>query len=164
METLYGAFVVKGAYFYVRPGQTDFLGPTRIEERARAGLEAGPLSQWLYAGLTEAGFETTLMETRHVKAALSAMRSKDWCFSATTGPRSLLRARRHTCCGRMTKSEGSPRVVSTNTRTHILVFGGCRDPTMMQWQAAQIRAVLVQDIRRDTSTVSCPGGSSASRP
>jgi transposase len=36
------------------------------------GLEAGPLSQWLYAGLTEAGFVTSLMETRHVKAALSA--------------------------------------------------------------------------------------------
>src|SRR5262245_42051510 len=38
----------------------------------RIGLEAGPLSQWLYACLTDAGFETTLMETRHVKAALSA--------------------------------------------------------------------------------------------
>src|SRR5215813_9739690 len=36
------------------------------------GLEAGPLSQWIYAGLTVAGFVTTLMETRHVKAALSA--------------------------------------------------------------------------------------------
>jgi transposase len=42
----------------------------------RIGLEAGPLSQWLYAGLTDAGFETTLMETRHVKAALSAMTVK----------------------------------------------------------------------------------------
>ena len=42
----------------------------------RIGLEAGPLSQWLYAGLTEAGFETVLMETRHVKAALSAMTVK----------------------------------------------------------------------------------------
>src|SRR4051812_49266214 len=37
------------------------------------GLEAGPLSQWLHAGLSEAGFETVLLETRHVKAALSAM-------------------------------------------------------------------------------------------
>src|SRR5262252_4716235 len=36
------------------------------------GLEAGPLSQWIYAGLTEAGFVTSLMETRHVNAALSA--------------------------------------------------------------------------------------------
>src|SRR5690242_19992564 len=39
----------------------------------RIGLEAGPLSQWLHAGLTRAGFETVLLETRHVKAALSAM-------------------------------------------------------------------------------------------
>jgi transposase len=39
----------------------------------RIGLEAGPLSQWLHAGLTEAGFEVVLLETRHVKAALSAM-------------------------------------------------------------------------------------------
>src|SRR5215203_5795147 len=39
----------------------------------RIGLEAGPLSQWLHAGLSEAGFETVLLETRHVKAALSAM-------------------------------------------------------------------------------------------
>ncbi len=42
----------------------------------RIGLEAGPLSQWLYAGLTQSGFETVLLETRHVKAALSAMTVK----------------------------------------------------------------------------------------
>ena len=42
-------------------------------EVARIGLEAGPLSQWLHAGLSEAGFEAVLLETRHVKAALSAM-------------------------------------------------------------------------------------------
>lgn len=42
----------------------------------RIGLEAGPLSQWLYAVLTKAGFETVLLETRHVKAALSAMMVK----------------------------------------------------------------------------------------
>ena len=40
------------------------------------GLEAGPLSQWLHAGLAQAGFETVLLETRHVKAALSAMTVK----------------------------------------------------------------------------------------
>ena len=39
----------------------------------RVGLEAGPLSQWLHAGLAGAGFEAVLLETRHVKAALSAM-------------------------------------------------------------------------------------------
>jgi transposase len=42
----------------------------------RIGLEAGPLSQWLHAGLTRGGFETALLETRHVKAALSAMTVK----------------------------------------------------------------------------------------
>jgi transposase len=39
----------------------------------RIGLEAGPLSQWLHAALVKAGFEAVLLETRHVKAALSAM-------------------------------------------------------------------------------------------
>ena len=42
----------------------------------RVALEAGPLSQWIHAGLTAAGFETVLLETRHVKAALSAMTVK----------------------------------------------------------------------------------------
>ncbi len=42
----------------------------------RVGLEAGPLSQWLYDGLHKAGFDTALRETRHVKAALSAMAIK----------------------------------------------------------------------------------------
>ena len=42
----------------------------------RVGLEAGPLSQWLYDGLHEAGFGPVLLETRHVKAALSAMAIK----------------------------------------------------------------------------------------
>lgn len=40
---------------------------------ARIGLEAGPLSQWLHAALGAAGYEAALLETRHVKAALSAM-------------------------------------------------------------------------------------------
>jgi hypothetical protein len=42
----------------------------------RIGLEAGPLSQRLHAGLQRVGFETVLLETRHVKAALSAMTVK----------------------------------------------------------------------------------------
>lgn len=36
-------------------------------------MEAGPLSQWLYKHLTEAGLTTVLMETRQVKGALKAM-------------------------------------------------------------------------------------------
>lgn len=40
------------------------------------GLKVGPLSQWLYDGLHEAGLGPVLLETRHVKAALSAMAVK----------------------------------------------------------------------------------------
>ncbi|MFC0281337.1 IS110 family transposase, partial [Falsigemmobacter intermedius] len=40
---------------------------------AAIGLEAGPLSQWLYRGLTSAGLDVVLMETRQVKGALRAM-------------------------------------------------------------------------------------------
>ncbi len=42
----------------------------------RIGLEAGPLSQWLHAGLTAVGLSAVLIETRHVKAALKAMTVK----------------------------------------------------------------------------------------
>ena len=40
------------------------------------GLEAGTLTQWLTYGLREAGFRVVVMEARHVKSALGAMRNK----------------------------------------------------------------------------------------
>src|SRR5438552_4214216 len=40
---------------------------------ARIGLEAGPLSQWLYATMKEAGLTVELLETRHVRDAFKAM-------------------------------------------------------------------------------------------
>jgi transposase len=40
---------------------------------ARIGLEAGPLAQWLYAALQEAGLAVELLETRHVRDAFRAM-------------------------------------------------------------------------------------------
>ena len=42
----------------------------------RIGLEAGPLSQWLYSGLAETGLPVICVETRHMKAALSAQLNK----------------------------------------------------------------------------------------
>jgi transposase len=42
-------------------------------ELTRVGLEAGPLSQWLYAGLKGAGLAVELLETRHVRAAFKTM-------------------------------------------------------------------------------------------
>src|ERR1700720_4457787 len=43
------------------------LGLTRI------GLEAGPLSQWLYAAMRQAGLTVELLETRHVRNAFKIM-------------------------------------------------------------------------------------------
>jgi transposase len=40
---------------------------------ARIGLEAGPLSQWLYAAMKPAGLAVELLETRHVSDAFKAM-------------------------------------------------------------------------------------------
>ena len=34
----------------------------------RIGLEAGPLSQWLFSGLAEAGLPVVCVETRHMPA------------------------------------------------------------------------------------------------
>jgi transposase len=50
-------------------GWFDAIG-LRLE---RIGLEAGPLSQWLYAGMRDAGLAVELLETRHVRSAFKAM-------------------------------------------------------------------------------------------
>ncbi len=42
----------------------------------RIGLEAGPLSQWLFSGLVEAGLPAICIETRHAKAFLKAQVNK----------------------------------------------------------------------------------------
>jgi transposase len=42
-------------------------------EFARVGLEAGPMSQWLHAGLRAAGLPVVLLETRQLRAATKAM-------------------------------------------------------------------------------------------
>jgi transposase len=42
----------------------------------RVGLEAGPLSQWLYSVLAEAGFPVICVETRHMRAMLKAQINK----------------------------------------------------------------------------------------
>ena len=39
----------------------------------RIGLEAGPLSQWLYAAMRDVGLPVELLETRHVRDAFKAM-------------------------------------------------------------------------------------------
>ena len=42
----------------------------------RIGLEAGPLSQWLFSALAEAGLPVICVETRHMRALLKAQINK----------------------------------------------------------------------------------------
>jgi transposase len=42
----------------------------------RIGLEAGPLSQWLYSALAEAELPVVCVETRHMRAVLKAQINK----------------------------------------------------------------------------------------
>src|SRR6202166_3272173 len=42
----------------------------------RIGLEAGPLSQWLFSALAEAGLPAICVETRHMRAVLQAQINK----------------------------------------------------------------------------------------
>jgi transposase len=50
----------------------DYFGSLRLAV-VRIGLEAGPLSQWLYAAMKQAGLAVELLETRHVHDAFKAM-------------------------------------------------------------------------------------------
>jgi hypothetical protein len=43
----------------------------------RIGLEAGPLSQWLFSALAEAGLPVICLETRHMRAVLKAADQQD---------------------------------------------------------------------------------------
>ena len=49
-----------------------WLGGLKLE-LTRIGLEAGPLSQWLYAAMRQSGLAVELLETRHVRNALKTM-------------------------------------------------------------------------------------------
>ena len=49
---------------------------SRSDDISRIGLEAGPISEWIAGRLLEAGLPVACLETRHVKAALSAMTGK----------------------------------------------------------------------------------------
>ena len=62
----------------------------------RVGLEAGPLSQWLYSVLAEAGLPVICVETRHMRAVLKAQINKtdrnddstdDACGALSSGAR-----------------------------------------------------------------------------
>jgi len=49
-----------------------WFGSSRLD-LVRIGLEAGPLSQWLYPAMQRAGLAVELLETRHVRRAFETM-------------------------------------------------------------------------------------------
>jgi transposase len=72
--------------------------PSGVEgDYVRVGLEAGPLSQWLFFGLQEAEPPVVCIEARHMKAAMVRLtgtrttatmpgRSPSWCGRAGSRP------------------------------------------------------------------------------
>src|ERR1017187_5274896 len=57
----------------------------------RIGLEAGPLSQWLFSALAETGLPVICVETRHMRAVLKAQINKTDCNDAR-GMAQMMRA------------------------------------------------------------------------
>ena len=65
--------IVREAKVASEPGElVSWFGELGLDVE-RIGLEAGPLSQWLYAALKQAGYAVELIETRHVHAAFKTM-------------------------------------------------------------------------------------------
>ena len=58
----------------------------------RIGLEAGPLSQWLFSALAEASLPVICVETRHMRAALKAQINKTDRNDARGIARGLIRS------------------------------------------------------------------------
>jgi transposase len=67
-----GSIVREGKVASEPAGLVKWLKAIRVE-LTRIGLEAGPLSQWLFAGMAKAGLPVELLETRHVRAAFRTM-------------------------------------------------------------------------------------------
>ncbi len=95
---------------------------------ARVGLEAGPLSQWLHAGLTAAGYDAVLLETRHVKAALSVM---------------LVKTDRKDAIALAIRLRSSDRRSRSRGITQLLRIGWYRPVHRKAVPAQEVRALLV---------------------
>jgi transposase len=67
-----GRIIAEGKVASEPEALVSWLG-SRDVSLARVGLEAGPLSQWLFAAMRQAGFAAELLETRHVRNAFKTM-------------------------------------------------------------------------------------------
>jgi transposase len=97
---------------------------------AAVGLEAGPLSAWLYDGLKAAGYAVVLLETRQVKAALSAMTVK-------TDRRDARGSRRFAETAAARRCRATPRGIA-----QLLRLGWYRPVHRTSATAQEVRALL----------------------
>src|SRR5215471_18008093 len=67
-----GKVVRKGKVSSEPTALISWLSEVRVT-LTRIGLEAGPLSQWLYAAMRQVGLAVELLETRHVRNAFKIM-------------------------------------------------------------------------------------------
>jgi transposase len=65
--------IVKEAKIFTEPEELIAWFKVLPFAAARIGLEAGPLSQWPYAGQNKAGFVVELLEARHASDAFKSM-------------------------------------------------------------------------------------------
>ncbi len=75
----------------------------------RIGLEAGPLSQWLFSALAEAGLPVICVETRHMRAVVEGADQQD-------RPQRCARHRADDACG--TLSSGACEDVTQSETAH----------------------------------------------
>jgi transposase len=122
----------------------------------RIGLEAGPLSQWLHAAMSNAGLAVELLETRHVRAAFRTMPVKTdkkdargiaqlmrlgwfrpvWCKSlAAQEVRAVLTARK--------LLQGKVHDVEMSLRGILRGFGLKVGPTTPRTYAARVQALAL---------------------
>src|SRR5437016_393928 len=103
----------------------------------RIGLEAGPVSQWLYSALAEAGLPMICVETRHMKAALSAQINKSDRNDAR-GIAQMMRVGLYRPVH--VKDAGQPEAPHAVDQSPALAGQGARHRERSAWHAAQFRA------------------------
>ena len=102
----------------------------------RIGLEAGPLSQWLYSALAEAGLPVICVETRHMKVALSAQINKSDRNDAR-GIAQMMRVGLYRPVHVKTLASQKRRMLLTSRQ--LLQAEGARHRERSAWHAAQFR-------------------------
>ncbi len=132
----------------------------------RIGLEAGPLSQWLFNALGEAGLPVICVETRHMRAALK-IASVHWrhgCVigSAATSVKPQSRVRRAEGAGLDGEGAGRAKIClsqdaasSDNVREIEYQFLQMRcvfSPTTCLWRRAPLSSAAIASRSRSNSS------------